>query len=104
MYISLLQRNTKNRTSLSFKRKVVESYRAGLVAPDEFERSLRISKTDLGSLNPWYFKHKLSRYTHPSNFRRIMKKKTDMEYLRALEKRLQETEKEKKMLRLKAEA
>lgn len=33
-----------------------------------------------------------------------MKKKTDMEYLRALEKRLQETEKENKMLRLKAEA
>ncbi len=104
MYISLLQRNKKSRISLPFKRKVVESYRAGLVTPDEFERSLRISKNELRSLNRWYFKHKLSRYTYPSNFRRIMKKKTDMEYLRALERRLQDTEKENKMLRLKAEA
>ncbi len=104
MYISLLQRNKKSRISLPFKRKVVESYRAGLVSPDEFERSLRISKNELRSLNRWYFKHKLLRYTYPSNFRRIMKKKTDMEYLRALEKRLQDTEKENKMLRLKAEA
>ena len=80
MYISLLQRNKKtgspgDRTSLPFKRKVVESYRAGLVTPDEFERSLRISKNELRSLNRRYFKHKLSRYTYPSNFRRIMKKK-----------------------------
>lgn len=37
MYISLLQRNKKDRTSLTFKRKVVESYRAGLVSPDEFK-------------------------------------------------------------------
>ena len=104
MYISLLERNKKSRISLLFKRKVVESYRAGLVSPEEFEQSLSISKTELRRLNRWYFKHKLSRYTYPSNFRRIMKKKTDMEYLRALEKRLQDTEKENKMLRLKAEA
>ncbi len=104
MYISLLQRNKKSRISLPFKRKVVESYRAGLVASEEFERSLRISKTELRRLNRWYFKHKLSRYTYPFNFHRIMKKKTDVEYLRALEKRLLETERENKILRLKAEA
>lgn len=82
----------------------MESYRAGLVSADEFERSLRISKNELRSLNRWYFKHKPLRYTYPSNFRRIMKKKTDLEYLRALEKRLQDAEKENKMLRIKVEA
>ena len=105
MYINILQRNKKSRQSVSFKRKVVEIYRAEISDKHEIHQHLHISPTELRRLNRWYFKHRLRPYLFShSFFKQTMKKKTDSSYLKALEKRLLEAEKENKFLRLKAEA
>lgn len=105
MNVRHLQRNKKSRQSLLFKRKVVEIYRAEISSPHEIQQSLHISQTELRQLNRWYFKHRLKPYFSLSFYNlTTMKKKTDASYLKALEKRLLDAEKENKFLRLKAEA
>ena len=93
------------RQSVSFKRKVVEIYRAEISDKHEIHQHLHISPTELRRLNRWYFSHRLKRHlSSHSFFKQTIKKKTDASYLKALEKRLLESEKENKFLRLKAEA
>ena len=105
MCISNLERNKKSRRSVLFKRKVVEIYRAEIADQHEIQKRLRIPRNQLRSLNRWYFKHRLNPYISSHLiFQRVMKKKTDASYLKALEKRLLEAEKENQFLRLKAEA
>lgn len=105
MNVNDLPRNKKNRRSVLFKRKVVEIYRAEISSPREIQQSLHISQTELRQMNRWYFKHRLRPYFSLSFYNTTtMKKKTDASYLKALEKRLLESEKENKFLRLKAEA
>lgn len=109
MYISVLGRNKKTgppcgRKSLLFKRKVVETFRAEIATAHQIQQTLHISQTELRRLNRWYFKHRLKPYLFLESFIQIMKKKTDASYLKALEQRLLETEKENRFLRLKAEA
>ena len=105
MNVKDLQRNKKSRRSVLFKRKVVEIYRAEISSQPEIHQSLHISQTELRQMNRWYFKHRLRPYFSLSFYNRTtMKKKTDASYLKALEKRLLEAEKENSFLRLKAEA
>lgn len=105
MYISTLSRNKKSRKSQLFKRKIVETFRAEIATASQIRQALHISQTELRRLNRWYFKHRLKPLIS-SNFltSQTMKKKTDLGYLKALEQRLLEVEKENKFLRLKAEA
>lgn len=104
MYISVLQRNKKNRKSLHFKRRVVEVYRAEIAEPPDIERHLHISLTELRRLNRWYFKHKLAPYLYPYRCYKSMKKHNQDAYVQVLERRLADTEEENKLLKLKAEA
>lgn len=104
MYISVLGRNRKSRKSLLFKRTVVETFRAEIATADHIQQTLQISQTELRRLNRWYFKHRLKPYLFLGSFIQTMKRKTDTSYLKALEQRLLETEKENRFLRLKAEA
>jgi hypothetical protein len=105
MDINDLQRNKKSRKSVLFKRKVVEIYRAEIADQHQIHKELHIPQAKLRQMNRWYFKHRLKPYLFSHlTFNRIMKKKTDASYLKALEKRLLESEKENQFLRLKAEA
>ena len=104
MYISVLQRNKKNRKSLHFKRRVVEVYRAEIAEAPDIERHLHISLTELRRLNRWYFKHQLAPYLYPYRCYKTMKKHNQDAYVEALERRLAATEEENKFLKLKAEA
>ena len=104
MYISLLQRNKKNRNSLHFKRRVVEVYRAEIAQPHDIQQYLHISLTELRQLNRWYFKHRLAPYLYPYRCYKSMKKHNKDAYVKALEQRLAATEEENKWLKLKAEA
>lgn len=104
MYISILQRNKKNRKSLHFKRQVVELYRAEVAQADHIQHYLHISLTELRRLNRWYFKHRLAPYLYPYRCYKSMKKHNQNAYVKALERRLAATEEENKLLKLKAEA
>lgn len=104
MYIKRLQQHKKNRNSRTFKRRVVEVYRAELAQPTDIQRYLHISLTELRRLNRWYFKHRLAPYLHPYRYLKAMKKHKPSVYQKALEQRLAATEAENKLLRLKAEA
>ena len=96
MYISVLQRNKKNRISLSFKRKVVEVFRAEIADAIDIKRCLKISPTKLRQWNRWYFKHRLDRHLNPKP--KPMKTTSQSEYVRDLERRLVAAEKETKQL------
>ncbi|GAB3228029.1 hypothetical protein GCM10027423_64670 [Spirosoma arcticum] len=104
MYISVLQRNKKNRKSRHFKRRVVEVFRAEIAEAPDIERHLHISLTELRRLNRWYFKHRLAPYLYPYRCYKSMKKHNQDAYVKALERRLAATEEENKLLKLKAEA
>ena len=73
MYISVLQRNKKNRNSLHFKRRVVEVYRAEIAQPADIQHYLHISLTELRRLNRWYFKHRLTPHLYPYRCYKSMK-------------------------------
>ena len=78
-----------------FKRKVVEIYRAETADHYQIHKVLHIPQAKLRQMNRWYFKHRLTPYLFShSTFNRIVKKKTDESYLKALEKRLLESEEE----------
>jgi hypothetical protein len=104
MYIKRLQRNKKSRNSLTFKRRIVEIYRAEIAQPADIQQYLHISLTELRRLNRWYFRHRLARHLYPYHCYKTMKKHKPSAYQKALEKRLAATEAENKVLKLKAEA
>ena len=104
MYISVLQRNKKSRKSRSFKRQVVEVYRAEIVQPTDIQRYLHIPLMKLRQLNRWYYKHRLAPYLYPYRCYKTMKKHNHNAYIQSLERRLSATEAENQQLKLKAEA
>lgn len=104
MYTSVLQRNKKSRKSRSFKRQVVEVYRAEIVQPTDIQRYLHIPLMKLRQLNRWYYKHRLAPYLYPYRCHKTMKKHNHNAYNQSLERRLSATEAENQQLKLKAEA
>jgi len=104
MYIKRLQQNKKSRNSLTFKRRIVEVYRAEIAQPADIQHYLHVSLTELRHLNRWYFRHRLAPYLYPYKAYKAMKKHNQEAYVKALERRLAATEEENKLLKLKAEA
>lgn len=100
-YLEDLVKYRKKKTRL-FKWKVVEAYRAERVHASELEERLGISRTELRRLNRWYYRCRLLPLLHPQNRRKYMKR--DADYVKLLEKKLVEIEKENQFLRLQAEA
>ncbi len=100
-YLNDLVSYRKKKTRL-FKWKVVEAYRAERVQASELEERLGISRTELRRLNRWYFRYRLVPLLHPKNPRRAMKR--DADYVKTLERRMADMEKENQFLRLQAEA
>jgi hypothetical protein len=100
-YLNDLVSYRKKKTRL-FKWKVVEAYRAERVQASELEERLGISRTELRRLNRWYFRYRLLLLLHPKNSRRAMKR--DADYVKTLERRMADMEKENQFLRLQAEA
>ena len=101
-YLDDLLRNKKSRNSLPFKCKLIEAYRAERVQASELEEKLGISRTELHRLNRWYYRVRLLpllQFKHPS---KAMKQ--DPAYVKLLERKLAEMEKENQFLRLQAEA
>jgi hypothetical protein len=101
-YLDHLLRNKKSRKSQAFKGKLVEAYRAERVLPSELEEKLGISRTELRRLNRWYYRYRLLPLLHPKNRHRFMKR--DPEYVKTLERKIADMEKENQFLRLQAEA
>ena len=100
-YLDDLVAYRKKKTRL-FKWKVVEAYRAERVQASELEERLGISGTELRRLNRWYYRCRILPLLYPSKRRRTMKR--DADYVKMLERKLAETEKENQFLRLQAEA
>ena len=101
-YLDHLLRNKKSRKSQAFKGKLVEAYRAERFLPSELEEKLGISRTELRRLNRWYYRYRLLPLLHPKNRHRFMKR--DPEYVKTLERKIADMEKENQFLRLQAEA
>ncbi len=101
-YLNDLVGYKKKKTRHLFRWKVVEAYRAERVQASELEETLGISMTELRRLNRNYFRYRLLPLLHPKNRRRTMKR--DADYVKMLEKKLAETEKENQFLRLQTEA
>ena len=100
-YLDDLVAYRKKKTRL-FKWKVVEAYRAERVQASELEERLGISKMELRHLNRWYYRCRILPLLYPSKRRRTMKR--DADYVKMLERKLAEMEKENQFLRLQAEA
>jgi len=100
-YINDLLAYRKKKTRL-FKWKVVEAYRAERVQASELEDKLGISGTELRRLNRSYYRCRILPLLHPSKRRRLMKR--DADYVKMLERKLADMEKENQFLRLQTEA
>lgn len=100
-YLEDLVKYRKKKTRL-FRWKVVEAYRAERVQAAELEERLGISGTELRRLNRWYYRYHLLPLLHPKNRRKSMKR--DADYVKMLERKLADMEKENQFLRLQAEA
>jgi hypothetical protein len=110
-YLNDLVTYRKKKTQL-FKWKVVEAYRAERVQASELEEKLGISGTELRRLNRLYYRCRILPAPRwpcyiPQNVTvrrcgRLMKR--DADYVKILERKLAETEKENQFLRLQAEA
>lgn len=96
-YLNDLVAYRKKKTRL-FKWKVVEAYRAERVQASELEETLGISMTELRRLNRNYFRYRLLPLLYPKHRRQAMKR--DADYVKVLEKKLVEMEKENQFLRL----
>jgi len=92
----------KKKTRRLFRWKVVKAYRAERVQASELEETLGISRTELRRLNRAYFRLRLLPLLHPKNRGKTMKREAD--YVKMLEKKLAEIEKENQFLRLQTEA
>lgn len=101
MIIKDLQRNKKNRNLLPYLRKVVESYRAGLVSSTELKTGLQMDFKRVRHLNRWYFKHRVLPLLKP---KKTKKMKSENARIKELEAKLKLLEKENQFLRLKADA
>ena len=101
-YLNDLIGYKKKKTRHLFRWKVVEAYRAERVQASELEETLGISGTELRRLNRNYFRYRLVPLLHPKNRRKHMKR--DADYVKMLEKKLAEMEKENQFLRLQTEA
>lgn len=91
----------KKKTRL-FKWKVVEAYRSERVQATELEENMGISRTELRRLNRLYYRCRILPLLYPSKRGRLMKR--DADYVKTLERKLAEMEKENQFLRLQAEA
>lgn len=100
-YLNDLVAHRKKKTRL-FKWKVVEAYRAERVQAAELEEKLGISRTELRRLNRWYYRCRILPLLYPSKHGRLMKR--DADYVKTLERKLADMEKENQFLRLQAEA
>jgi hypothetical protein len=100
-HLDVLIKYRKKKTRL-FKWKVVEAYRSERVQATELEEKLGISGTELRRLNRWYYRCRILPLLYPSKRRRLMTRYAD--YVKTLERKLAEMEKENQFLRLQAEA
>ncbi|MVM38555.1 hypothetical protein GO730_14985 [Spirosoma sp. HMF3257] len=100
-YLNDLVAYRKKKTRL-FKWKVFEAYRAERVQASELEEKLGISGTELRRLNRCYYRCRILPLLSPSNRRRTMKR--DADYVKILERKLADMEKENQFLRLQTEA
>ena len=100
-YLDDLVKYRKKKTRL-FRWKVVEAYRSERVQATELEERLGISRTELRRLNRWYYRCRVLPLLYPSKCRRLMKR--DADYVKTLERKLADIEKENQFLRLQAEA
>lgn len=100
-YLNDLTAYRKKKTRL-FKWKVVEAYRAERVQASELEEKLGISRTELRRLNRRYYRCRILPLLSPSKRRRTMKR--DADYVKLLERKLADMEKENQFLRLQTEA
>ena len=101
-YLNDLLGYKKKKTRHLFRWKVVEAYRAERVQASELEETLGISRTELRRLNRNYFRYRLLPLLYPKHRRKAMKR--DADYVKILEKKLAEMEKENQFLRLQTEA
>ena len=101
MIIKDLQRNKKNRNFIPYLRKVVESYRAGLVSSTELKTGLQMDFKRVRHLNRWYFKHRILPLLKP---KKTKKMKSDNARIKELEAKIKLLEKEKEFFQLKAVA
>lgn len=92
----------KKKTRHLFRWKVVEAYRAERVQASELEETLDIPMKELRRLNRNYFRLRLLPLLQPKNRRKTMKR--DADYVKMLERKLADMEKENQFLRLQAEA
>ncbi|ADB36192.1 hypothetical protein [Spirosoma linguale] len=92
----------KKKTRHLFRWKVVEAYRAERVQASELEETLGIPLKELRRLNRNYFRLRLLPLLQPQNRRKTMKR--DADYVKTLERKLADMEKENQFLRLQAEA
>ncbi|AUD01820.1 hypothetical protein [Spirosoma pollinicola] len=92
----------KKKTRHLFRWKVVEAYRAERVQASELEETLGIPMRELRRLNRNYFRLRLLPLLQPKNRRKTMKR--DADYVKTLERKLADMEKENQFLRLQAEA
>lgn len=100
-HLDVLVKYRKKNTRL-FKWKVVEAYRSERVQATELQERLGICKTELRRLNRWYYRCRILPLLYPSKRRRLMKR--DADYVKMLERKLTDMEKENQFLRLQAEA
>ncbi|CAN5635982.1 hypothetical protein BH09BAC4_BH09BAC4_45060 [soil metagenome] len=101
-YLNDLLGYKKKKTRHLFRWKVVEAYRSERVQASELEETLGISMTELRRLNRNYFRYRLLPLLHPKHRRRSMKR--DADYVKMLERKLADMEKENQFLRLQTEA
>ena len=105
-YLDDLVKYRKKKTRL-FRWKVVEAYRSERVQATELEERLGISRTELRRLNRWYYRCSVLPFYTLQNVTvrrcgRLMKR--DADYVKTLERKLADMEKENQFLRLQAEA
>lgn len=101
-YLNDLLGYKKKKTRHLFRWKVVEAYRAERVQASELEETLGIPMKELRRLNRNYFRLRLLPLLQPKNRRKTMKR--DADYVKTLERKLADMEKENQFLRLQAEA
>ncbi|AUD01456.1 hypothetical protein [Spirosoma pollinicola] len=101
-YLNDLLGYKKKKTRHLFRWKVVEAYRAERVQASELEETLGIPMRELRRLNRNYFRLRLLPLLQPKNRRKTMKR--DADYVKTLERKLADMEKENQFLRLQAEA
>ncbi len=101
-YLNDLLGYKKKKPRHLFRWKVVEAYRAERVQASELEETLGIPMKELRRLNRNYFRLRLLPLLQPKNRRKTMKR--DADYVKMLERKLADMEKENQFLRLQAEA